>query len=94
MANAYHKTHQLSSIGMRFFTVYGPWGRPDMAPYLFTQAGFKNKPIRVFNYGKQKRDFTYIDDIVEGILLLATQEKFPDNATICNIGCGHTVRLA
>ena len=93
MANAYHNTHQLSSIGMRFFTVYGPWGRPDMAPYLFTKAGFNNKPIRVFNYGMQKRDFTYIDDIVEGILLLATQEKFPNNATICNIGCGRPFGL-
>ena len=54
-------------IGLRFFTVYGPWGRPDMAPFIFTDAIFKKKPIKVFNFGKMSRDFTYIDDVVQAM---------------------------
>ncbi|MGK5594163.1 MAG: GDP-mannose 4,6-dehydratase [Parachlamydiaceae bacterium] len=68
MAATYHHLFGISCIGMRFFTVYGPWGRPDMALYSFTQAILQNQPIKVYNFGKMSRDFTYIDDIVCGIL--------------------------
>ena len=68
MAHSYSHLYKIPTTGLRFFTVYGPWGRPDMACYLFADAISNNKPIQVFNYGKMKRDFTYIDDIVEGIL--------------------------
>jgi len=68
MAHTYSHLFDLASTGLRFFTVYGPWGRPDMALFLFTDAIFKDKPIKVFNHGKMLRDFTYIDDIVEGVV--------------------------
>ena len=68
MAHTYASLYKLPSTGLRFFTVYGPWGRPDMALFLFTKAILEGKPIDVFNYGKMQRDFTYIDDIVEGVL--------------------------
>tara|TARA_Y100001954_G_scaffold218842_1_gene252386 strand:+ start:105 stop:1127 length:1023 start_codon:yes stop_codon:yes gene_type:complete len=68
MAHTYSHLYGLSATGLRFFTVYGPWGRPDMAPMLFARAILAGNPIKVFNYGKMKRDFTYIDDIVEGVL--------------------------
>jgi UDP-glucuronate 4-epimerase len=68
MAHSYAHLYALPCTGLRFFTVYGPWGRPDMALFLFTQAILESKPIEVFNHGQMKRDFTYIDDIVEGIL--------------------------
>ncbi len=68
MAHSYSSLYQLPTTGLRFFTVYGPWGRPDMAPFLFTQAILAGKAIDVFNYGNHRRDFTYIDDIVEGIV--------------------------
>ena len=68
MAHSYSHLYDLPTTGLRFFTVYGPWGRPDMAPYLFTDAILNNREIKVFNNGKMKRDFTYIDDIVEGIV--------------------------
>ena len=67
MAHTYSHLFKVPTTGLRFFTVYGPWGRPDMALFLFTEAILKNEPIRVFNYGKMERDFTYIDDIVNGI---------------------------
>ena len=57
----------MPATGLRFFTVYGPWGRPDMAPMIFAKSIFENKPINIFNYGKMQRDFTFIDDIVEGV---------------------------
>ena len=87
MAAAYSELYKLRITGLRFFTVYGPWGRPDMAPWLFTQAILSGKPIKVFNYGKMRRDFTYIDDIVNGVIGLvdlegARQELF----NIYNIG--------
>lgn len=87
MAAAYSELYKLRITGLRFFTVYGPWGRPDMAPWLFTQAILSGKPIKVFNYGKMRRDFTYIDDIVNGVIGLvdlegAGQELF----NIYNIG--------
>ena len=66
-AHVYHDLYGMNVIGLRFFTVYGPWGRPDMAAFLFADAIVNKKPIKVFNFGKMKRDFTYIDDIVNGI---------------------------
>ena len=68
MAHTYSNLYNLPTTGLRFFTVYGPWGRPDMALFLFADAILRDKPIKVFNYGKHKRDFTYIDDIVEGVI--------------------------
>jgi len=70
MAYSYSHLYRIPTTGLRFFTVYGPWGRPDMAYYLFTKAMMEGKPIRVFNNGNMQRDFTYIDDIVEGIQLV------------------------
>jgi UDP-glucuronate 4-epimerase len=67
MAHTYSHLYGISTTGLRFFTVYGPWGRPDMALFLFTKAALEGRPIDVFNYGEMQRDFTYIDDIVEGI---------------------------
>lgn len=71
MAHTYSHLFQIPTTGLRFFTVYGPWGRPDMALFLFTEAILKGEPIKVFNYGNMRRDFTYIDDIVNGILGVA-----------------------
>lgn len=68
MAHTYSHLYDLPTTGLRFFTVYGPWGRPDMAMFLFARAILAGEPIQVFNYGKMKRDFTYIDDIVEGVV--------------------------
>ena len=68
MAHTYSHLFQLPCTGLRFFTVYGPWGRPDMALFLFTRAILEDKPIKVFNHGKMQRDFTYIDDIIEGVV--------------------------
>jgi len=68
MAHTYSHLYNIPTTGLRFFTVYGPWGRPDMAPYLFTDAVANDRPINVFNNGKMQRDFTYIDDIVEGVI--------------------------
>ena len=67
MAHAYSKLYGLPATGLRFFTVYGPWGRPDMAMFIFTKAIIEGRPIRLFNYGRMRRDFTYIDDIVEAM---------------------------
>ena len=68
MAHTYSSLYQLPTTGLRFFTVYGPWGRPDMAPFLFAKAILAGKSIDVFNYGNHRRDFTFIDDIVEGVI--------------------------
>ncbi len=68
MAHTYSHLYDLPTTGLRFFTVYGPWGRPDMAPFLFAGAILRGEPIKVFNHGKMQRDFTYIDDIVEGVI--------------------------
>ena len=75
MAHTYSHLYRIPTTGLRFFTVYGPWGRPDMALFLFTKAILAGEPIDVFNFGKMRRDFTYIDDIVEGILRVT--EKIP-----------------
>jgi UDP-glucuronate 4-epimerase len=76
MAHTYSHLFQLPTTGLRFFTVYGPWGRPDMAYFSFTKAILQGKPIKVFNYGKVSRDFTYIDDIVEGVVRVIEKPFF------------------
>lgn len=78
MAHTYSHLFGLPTTGLRFFTVYGPWGRPDMALFLFTDAIMNDKPIKVFNHGKMKRDFTYIDDIVEGVVRLLNNPPKPN----------------
>ncbi len=78
MAHTYSHLYGLPVTGLRFFTVYGPWGRPDMALFLFTRAILEGKPLKIFNYGKMKRDFTYIDDIVEGMVRLIDRIPAPD----------------
>lgn len=77
MAHTYSHLFGLPTTGLRFFTVYGPWGRPDMAPFLFTKAILKGQPIKVFNHGNLQRDFTYVDDIVEGIIRVIDQSAKP-----------------
>jgi len=78
MAHTYSHLYRLPITGLRFFTVYGTWGRPDMAPFLFTKAILENQPIDVFNYGKMRRDFTYIDDIIEGVVRVLDKVPDPD----------------
>jgi UDP-glucuronate 4-epimerase len=78
MAHAYSNLFTLPTTGLRFFTVYGPWGRPDMALFLFTKNILENKPIRVFNYGRHTRDFTYIDDIVEAVIRVSDKIAEPN----------------
>lgn len=84
MAYAYSNLYGISTTGLRFFSVYGPWGRPDMAPYLFLKSVLEGKPIKVFNHGNLSRDFTYIDDIITGILLL-TEHRFLQIHSLKNI---------
>jgi len=78
MAHTYSHLYQLPTTGLRFFTVYGPWGRPDMSPFLFARNILEGKPIDVFNYGNHRRDFTYIDDIVEGVIRVVDQPAQPN----------------
>ena len=78
MAHSYSQLYSLPTTGLRFFTVYGPWGRPDMSPILFADAINQGKPLKVFNYGKHRRDFTYIDDIVEGVVRTLDRIAQPD----------------
>lgn len=108
MAHTYSYLYGIPTTGLRFFTVYGPWGRPDMALFLFTRAILEERPIDVFNYGKMQRDFTYIDDVIEGITRVIERiaqpnarwsgDK-PDAATSCvsyklyNIGNNNPVEL-
>ena len=77
MAHAYSKLYDIPTTGLRFFTVYGPWGRPDMSPFLFMDAILNDRPIKVFNNGDMLRDFTYIDDIVEGVVRIANSYREP-----------------
>ncbi|MBR1837347.1 MAG: SDR family NAD(P)-dependent oxidoreductase [Kiritimatiellae bacterium] len=85
MAHVYSHLFGLQTVGLRFFTVYGPWGRPDMALWLFTEAMLAGKPIKVFNHGKMKRDFTYISDIVSGVVSCVESDKL-GREEIFNIG--------
>jgi UDP-glucuronate 4-epimerase len=78
MAHTYSHLFGLPTTGLRFFTVYGPWGRPDMALFLFTKAILAGEPIRIFNHGRMRRDFTYIDDIVEGVIRVLDRPAAPD----------------
>ena len=109
MAHSYAHLFQLPCTGLRFFTVYGPWGRPDMALFLFTKAILAGEPINVFNHGKMRRDFTYIDDIIEGVVRVTMNTAAPnpdwdpmnpDPATssapyrIYNIGNNHSEELS
>ena len=80
MAHTYSHLYRLPTTGLRFFTVYGPWGRPDMAMFLFTKAILEGRPIDVFNHGDMLRDFTYVDDIVEGVVRTADKTATPDPA--------------
>lgn len=97
MAHTYSHLFQLPTTGVRLFTVYGPWGRPDMAPMLFAKAIYDKKPIKVFNHGNMLRDFTYVDDIATGIIKLI--DKLPDERseqpfyTIFNVGNSTPVKL-
>lgn len=108
MAHTYAHLYGIQCTGLRFFTVYGPWGRPDMAPFIFTKAAFNGDTIKVFNHGKMQRDFTYIDDIVEGVVRVIENPcranpywngLIPDPASssapykIYNIGNSDTVQL-
>ncbi len=85
MAHTYTHLYGIQTAGLRFFTVYGPWGRPDMAMWLFTEAMLNGQPIKVFNHGKMKRDFTYIDDIVSGVQGCLFSDKL-DDYEVLNIG--------
>lgn len=94
MANVYSKLYGLPTTGLRFFTVYGPWGRPDMSPFLFMDAIFHDRPIKVFNNGDMLRDFTYIDDIIEGIsriISVVPDKEVP--SSVYNIGNQTPTRL-
>ena len=99
MAHSYSKLYGLPCTGLRFFTVYGPWGRPDMAPMLFATAISRGEPIKVFNNGNMSRDFTYIDDIVEGTIQALDHTPVAENCPnavpwkIYNIGCSAPVQL-
>src|SRR2546422_3348295 len=97
IAHSYSHLYGLPATGLRFFTVYGPWGRPDMAPMLFTKAILAGEPIRVFNNGKLRRDFTYIDDIVEGVVRVLDRRPAADADgaphAIYNIGNHEAVEL-
>ena len=97
MAHSYSHLFKIPSTGLRFFTVYGPWGRPDMALFLFADAILKDEPINVFNHGKMIRDFTYVDDIVESIYRLIPKAA-PENKDLVpfkvfNIGNSSPVQL-
>ena len=108
MAHTYSHLYGLHTTGLRFFTVYGPWGRPDMALFKFTKAILAGEAIQVFNYGNHRRDFTYIDDIVEGLMRVIDQpalinpqwdSNFPDPGTslapwrVYNIGNSNPIKL-
>ena len=94
MAHTYSHLYNIETIGLRFFTVYGPWGRPDMAMFLFTDAIINNKPIKVFNNGNLSRDFTYIDDITDGVVNTLVKESKNDSLyKLYNIGNGRPVQL-
>ncbi|MGF1498867.1 MAG: NAD-dependent epimerase [Elainellaceae cyanobacterium] len=92
MAYSYSHLYHLPTTGLRFFTVYGPWGRPDMAIYLFTQAILANQPINVFNHGKMRRDFTYIDDVIEAVVRVMDNSPEADPNALENQHSSNTNR--
>jgi UDP-glucuronate 4-epimerase len=102
MAHVYAHIHGLPCTGLRFFTVYGPWGRPDMSPFLFVRAILAGEPLKVFNHGDMQRDFTYIDDVVEGVMRVMARPATPSTVTpatssapwrVYNIGNNQPVAL-
>ena len=108
LAHSYSNIHKLPATGLRFFTVYGPWGRPDMAPFIFTKSILENKPIKIFNYGRMERDFTYVDDISEAVTKCCYKKaihsdsfnnEYPENAVsfaphrLFNIGNSKSINL-
>ncbi len=97
MAHAVSHIHRLPATGLRFFTVYGPWGRPDMAPMLFGRAILRGQPIQLFNGGKMRRDFTYVDDVVESVVRVAARPPAPDAGAaphrVLNVGNSTPVEL-
>jgi UDP-glucuronate 4-epimerase len=97
MAGSYGRLYGIPSTGLRFFTVYGPWGRPDMAPFIFARAMLEGKPIRVFNGGDMGRDFTYIDDVVDAVVQLVerphTAARGGEKTRLFNVGLGAMVNL-
>jgi len=93
LAHSYCHLYGLKASGLRFFTVYGPWGRPDMAPFLFTDAILNGRPIDIYNQGQMARDFTYIDDIVESIVRLRTRPSGEGINRLFNIGRGEPMAL-
>ena len=102
LAYSYSHLYKLPTIGLRFFTVYGPWGRPDMAPYIFLQSILSNETIKIYNYGKMRRDFTYIDDVIEGLFRCCFKPVLDDKSSsleqaapfkIFNIGNGNPIQL-
>jgi UDP-glucuronate 4-epimerase len=97
MAESYGRLYGIPSTGLRFFTVYGPWGRPDMAPFIFARAMLEGKPIRVFNGGDMGRDFTYIDDVVDAVVQLVerlhTAARGSEKTRLFNVGLGAMVNL-
>ena len=98
MAHTYSHLYGLPTTGLRFFTVYGPWGRPDMAYFLFMDAIIHGRPIKVFNYGKMERDFTYIEDIVEGVVRVLEEDcadriSSTDSYKLYNIGNNSSIKL-
>jgi len=93
MAHAYSHLYNFQTIGLRFFTVYGPWGRPDMAMFLFTDAILNHQPLKVFNHGDLSRDFTYIDDIIQGIDKILEDKNTNEKYQLYNIGNSKPVQL-
>ncbi len=93
MAHTYSHLYGFKTTGLRFFTVYGPWGRPDMAMFLFTDAIIKGTPIKVFNQGDLERDFTYIDDIIDGVVKVVNKENEGEKYSLYNIGNSKAVKL-
>jgi UDP-glucuronate 4-epimerase len=93
IAESYRRVYGIASVGLRFFTVYGPWGRPDMAVYLFTDAILAGRPIQVFNNGDMERDFTYIDDVVSAVAAAASSRLAPGEHRLYNIGNSRPEKL-
>ncbi len=93
IAHSYSHLFQLKTTGLRFFTVYGPWGRPDMAPFIFVKRISEGKPITVFNHGNMERDFTYVDDIVEGVYKVIEGNNNDDPYKVYNIGNSNSINL-
>jgi UDP-glucuronate 4-epimerase len=85
MAHVYSHLYQLPTTGLRFFTVYGPWGRPDMAPFLFTKSILEGTPLKVFNHGDLRRDYTFIDDVVDAVVPIIETIPAPDSGENSNL---------